>query len=82
MPLDFSDDRITLSGICPIEEAEPLLDALRRLATPRVDVAGLDHAHTAVLQVLMACQARILGTPTDAVTAASLAGLPREEAAP
>ncbi|WP_407527906.1 STAS domain-containing protein [Methylobacterium oryzisoli] len=78
MPLDLSSDRIALSGLCTIEEAEPLLAALRDTADPVVDIAGLERAHTAILQVLMACRPVLSGAPRDPVAAACLAGLDRE----
>ncbi|MFE1600479.1 STAS domain-containing protein [Methylobacterium sp. ID0610] len=80
MPLVLDDDAIRLTGSCPIETAEPLLDALRGAAAPRIDVSGLDHAHTAVLQVLIAARPILEGRPVDPVTAACLAGLPRDPA--
>lgn len=78
MPLTLLSDRIALTGTCPIEEAEPLLDALRATDAPRVDLGGLDLAHTAVLQVLMAIRPGLVGgMPTDPVAASCLAGLNR-----
>lgn len=78
MPLDLSADSIVLAGACPVEEAEPLLEALRADPARPVDLGRLEHAHTAVLQVLMACAARLVGRPADPVTAACLAGCGRE----
>jgi hypothetical protein len=78
MPLDLSSDRIALHGTCPIEEAEPLLEALRGSADRVVDLSGLERAHTAVLQVLMACRPVLSGAPRDPVAAVCLAGLARE----
>lgn len=58
-----NDSTIQLDGICPIEDAEPLLRYL--IATPRatVDWRSCDRAHTAVVQVLMAARPRLLGPP-------------------
>ncbi|MGV7030691.1 STAS domain-containing protein [Methylobacterium symbioticum] len=80
MPLDLRDDCLVLTGHCPIEEAEPLLDALRGSAVPVVDLSGLERAHTAILQVLMAAAPAIRGEPADPAAAACLAALPRAEA--
>ncbi|MGY2047273.1 STAS domain-containing protein [Methylobacterium sp. JK268] len=78
MTLTLTDSILRLTGHCPAEEAEPLLDALRGAEPPAcVDLAGLDHAHAAVLQVLMALRPTLTGAPADPVTAACLAGLPR-----
>jgi hypothetical protein len=78
MPLDLSSDPIVLAGACSIEEAEPLLEALRADPARPVDLGGLEHAHTAILQVLMACAPRLVGRPADPVAAACLAGCGRE----
>ncbi|GJE27660.1 hypothetical protein [Methylobacterium organophilum] len=80
MPLDLRDDCVLLTGHCPIEEAERLLDVLRGAADPVVDLSGLEQAHTAVLQVLMAAAPTIRGCPADPAAAACLDGLPRAEA--
>ncbi|SFU75346.1 hypothetical protein SAMN02799631_02100 [Methylobacterium sp. 174MFSha1.1] len=81
MPFALTDDCLLLTGHCPIEESEPLLDALRGMADPVVDVAGLDRAHTAILQVLMAVAPAIRGRPANPVAAACLGSLPRGERA-
>ncbi|MBD8907074.1 hypothetical protein [Methylorubrum zatmanii] len=80
MPFDLRDDCLLLHGHCPIEEGEPLLDALRGTACPVVDLSGLEQAHTAILQVLMATAPAIRGCPADPVVAACLVALPRAEA--
>ncbi|UHC20161.1 hypothetical protein LRS73_32920 (plasmid) [Methylobacterium currus] len=80
MPFALRDDRLLLTGHCPIEESEPLLDALRGMADPVVDVTGLDQAHTAILQVLMAVGPAIRGCPADPVAASCLGALKRAEA--
>lgn len=78
MPLDLSSDSIVLAGTCPVEEAEPLLKALRADPARPVDLGRLEHAHTAVLQVLMACAPCLIGRSADPVTAVCLAGCGRE----
>jgi hypothetical protein len=80
MPIAVTDDCLLLTGHCPIEEAEPLLDALRGMADPVVDLTGLDQAHTAILQVLMAVGPAIRGGPADPVAEACLGALPRAAA--
>lgn len=79
MPFDLRDDCLLLTGDCPIEEAEPLLDTLRGATVSVVDLAGLERAHTAVLQVLMAVAPTIRGCPADPVIAACLGALPQAE---
>ncbi|MET7246762.1 hypothetical protein ABZT49_25750 [Methylobacterium sp. EM32] len=80
MPFALTDDCVLLTGHCPIDDAEPLLDALRGMADPVVDLSGLHQAHTAVVQVLMAVGPVIRGGPADPVAAACLGALKRAEA--
>ena len=54
---------IELAGDCPGEEAEALLRHLISAPGATVDWRGCDHAHTAVVQVLMASGARLRGPP-------------------
>jgi hypothetical protein len=56
---------IVLEGTCPSEDAEILLQNL--VATPgaQVDLRTCEFAHTAVIQVLMAANARLIGPPAD-----------------
>ncbi len=59
------DGRILLRGVCPIEEAETLLRYLSEVPGATVDWSACEHAHTAVIQVLLAAQPRIVGRPVD-----------------
>jgi hypothetical protein len=64
MSVDRIDDAtIRLHGVCPIEDAEPLLQCL--LATPRavVDWSSCDAAHTAVIQILLVAKPSLRGPP-------------------
>ena len=54
---------VELVGDCPIEDAEALLGHLRASPQPDVDWSACDHAHTAVIQVLLAAGARMIGEP-------------------
>lgn len=64
---------IVLSGHCPVEDAEPLLDALRATPDATVDLTGAGWLHTAVLQVLMVAGPTLRGRPAGPVPAACLA---------
>lgn len=64
---------ILLKGDCPIEEAEVLLRYLSADRTAPVDWSACEQAHTAVIQVLMAVQRRILGAPKNAFLRAHVA---------
>ena len=58
---------IMLEGACPIEDAEPLLRHVLASPEAAVDWRGCDGAHTAVVQVLMASGARLVGPPRSEV---------------
>jgi hypothetical protein len=57
------DGTIVLAGNCPVEDAEALVRLL--LADPAADVdwRACDQAHTAVVQVLLACGRSTRGPP-------------------
>ena len=76
MPLEQTGDCIRLTGHCSVEEAEPLLDALRATPGAVVDLPGAAWLHPAVLQVLMAAAPALRGRPAGPVPEACLAGLP------
>jgi hypothetical protein len=57
---------ILLTGICPIEDAEALLQRLCDKPDATVDWSGCEQAHAAVIQVLLAARPRLVGSPTDA----------------
>ncbi|MEL6059566.1 MULTISPECIES: hypothetical protein [unclassified Methylobacterium] len=80
MALEQDGATIRLTGHCPVEEAEPLLDALRAAPDATVDLTGAAWLHTAVLQVLMVAAPALRGRPDGLVPAACLAGLPIAEA--
>jgi hypothetical protein len=58
---DGDGGRVELIGACGLEDAEPLLRRL--LADPSlvVDLRRCDHAHTGLIQVLLASAAKTLG---------------------
>jgi hypothetical protein len=66
---------IRLSGVCPIEDAEPLLRLLTERAGATVDWGGCEQAHAAVIQVLLAARPRIVGHPTDSFLSGQIAPL-------
>lgn len=65
MPISFDEQRATLAGVCGAETAEPLLSWLIDRPDAEVDLGTCRHLHAAVLQVLMAAGARVVGTPAD-----------------
>ena len=67
MTVRLADDgTIRLEGECPLEEAEVLLGHLLARTEAIVDWRQCEYAHTAVVQVLLASAAPLLGPPRDA----------------
>ena len=48
------DGVIVLGGVCPVEDAEPLLQLMQAAPDARCDWTRCSHLHTAVVQVVMA----------------------------
>lgn len=65
MPLDLSGNVARFADVCTVEEALDLLEWARQNTPPRVDLGACTHLHTALLQVLMASDARIVAPPED-----------------
>jgi hypothetical protein len=66
MTVDVAEDgTVRLFGVCPLEDAEVLAQALADDPDARVDWNGCEQAHTAVVQVLMAAGPRVRGLPAD-----------------
>ena len=63
MPMDLSESAAVLTGICDVAEAETLLAWLQAHPQGPVDVSACEHAHTAVVQVLMAMRPTLTGQP-------------------
>lgn len=57
------DGSITLAGDCPLEDAETLLQLLLANPAAEVDWRACAQAHTAVVQVLLACRRKTHGPP-------------------
>jgi hypothetical protein len=58
---------VVLSGDCPHEEAEVLLQHLLAAPGATVDWRDCQTAHTAMIQLLMAARPKLLGPPAGAV---------------
>jgi hypothetical protein len=54
---------IALQGDCPIEDAEPLLQLLLAEPDAALDWTACDHAHAAVLQIVLAAAPVVIGPP-------------------
>jgi hypothetical protein len=57
------DGTILLAGNCPVEDAETLVRLLLANPAAEVDWTACDQAHTAVVQVLLACGRGTRGPP-------------------
>ena len=67
MTVRWSDEGgIHLEGVCPIEDAEPLLQLVLADPGATVDWSSCELAHSAIVQVLLASRARLIGSPKGA----------------
>jgi hypothetical protein len=65
MTVRFERDVIFLSGDCRVEDAEPLASLLSAQPVRRIDISQAAALHTAVVQILIAFEPELLGTPSD-----------------
>ena len=65
MSVSLEADTIVLSGICAVDDAEPLLSMMQRNPDFPVDIAGATHLHAAVLQLLIAFGREPIGETND-----------------
>jgi hypothetical protein len=61
-----SDGTILLEGVCPVEDAESLLQMLQATPAAPLDWTRSNHLHTAVLQVILATRPTLIGRCGDA----------------
>jgi hypothetical protein len=71
---DAVDGPAVFAQRCEAEEADALLDWLRRTPEPQADLGACTDLHTALAQLLLAAAARIAVPPPDGLLAACLAG--------
>jgi hypothetical protein len=60
------DGLIVLDGVCPVEDAEPLLQLLQTMPAAKVDWRQCGELHTAVLQLVLASGRASIGPCGDA----------------
>jgi hypothetical protein len=60
------DGVIVLGGVCPVEDAEPLLQMLQTMPAAQVDWRPCHQLHTAVLQLVLASGRVLVGPCGDA----------------
>lgn len=64
--------RAIFEGTCVPEEADALLDWLRRTRAPAADLSACQGLHTALAQLLLAAGVHVLAWPPDPLLAACL----------
>jgi hypothetical protein len=57
---------IVLDGVCPVEDAEPLLQMLQTMPAAEVDLRQCRQLHTAVFQLVLASGRASIGPCGDA----------------
>jgi hypothetical protein len=72
MPVRYSDAVAVFEGPCAPEEADALLEWLRRAPLAVADLGACDAPHTALVQLLLAGKVRLAAPPSDPVLAACL----------
>ena len=60
-----SDGSILLSGACPVEDAEPLLQLLQATPGAQCDWTRCNQLHTAVVQVILMARPALVGPCGD-----------------
>ncbi len=72
MPVRYVDALAIFEGPCAPEEADALLEWLRRTAKPSADLRACDAPHTALVQLLLAARVNLAAAPPDPMLAACL----------
>lgn len=57
---------IVLTGVCPVEDAETLLQLLQASPGTKCDWSGCSRLHTAVVQILLVARPPLIGPCGDA----------------
>ena len=75
MPIRYTDNSpatAIFEGNCAPEEADALLEWLRRTPAPAADLRAVGEPHTALVQLLLAARVQMIAPPNDPVFAACL----------
>ena len=72
MTIRRADDAIFLEGVCPVEDAEVLIEQLQAGAA-LIDWSGCTHLHAACFQLLLFARLPLQGTPANPALARWLA---------
>jgi hypothetical protein len=72
MPIQYNQGEVVFDGRCEVEEADVLLEWLRRTPEPRACLGTCTDLHTALAQLLIVAKFRIAVRPADPLLAACL----------
>jgi hypothetical protein len=72
MTIRRADEVIFLEGVCPVEDAEVLIEQLQAGAA-LIDWSGCTHLHAACFQLLLLARLPVRGTPANPALARWLA---------
>jgi hypothetical protein len=64
MTIRRADDAIFLEGVCPVEDAEVLIEQLQ-VGAALIDWSGCTHMHAACFQLLLLARLPLHGTPAN-----------------
>ena len=67
MAITYNDNTAIFTGNCSVEEAENLAEWLKNTKKTKIDLAGLKHMHTAILQCILCFQPEIISFPADTI---------------
>jgi hypothetical protein len=70
---------ICIRGVVPPDEADELLALLRAHPEAVVDLSGVEHLHTALVQLLLAAHVAVAAWPKDDFWRRCLEGTTQEE---
>jgi hypothetical protein len=65
MSVTRDGDVIRLSGLCRVEDAEPLTALLQGFEDSTLDLSACEGLHAAVVQAILAFRPKIVGTPDN-----------------
>ena len=74
----LDDGCIVLEGLCPVEDAEPLLQLLQATPAAWCDWTKCGQLHSAVLQIILAAKPHLIGPCGDGWVEAWIAKTPLE----
>jgi hypothetical protein len=65
MTVTRDGDIVRLTGLCRVEDAEPLTALLQRFEDSTLDLSACEGLHAAIVQVILAFRPKIVGAPDN-----------------